>query len=91
MLVIKIAEHLSDHNLIRYTKGHNSPEETYTKLKKAKLKGESFSDVIDRLFKKTKENLSAYFDALREEELLNGLEEDSRKIRRLSRLRNDRT
>jgi len=26
MLGLKIAEHLSDHNLIRYTKGHNTIE-----------------------------------------------------------------
>ena len=59
-------------------------------LKSAKLEGESFSDVIDRLLKITKRNLSAYFGVLKDEELLEGLE-DSRKIRKLSKFRNDCT
>ena len=73
------------------TKTLSIRDETYDQLKSAKLEGESFSDVIDRLLKKKKENLSVYFDALKDEELLKGLEEDSRKIRKLSRFRNDRT
>lgn len=72
------------------TKTLSIRDETYTLLKNAKLEGKSFSDVIDRLLKKEKGNLSAYFDALRDDELLESLEEDSRKIRELSRLRYDR-
>ncbi len=60
-------------------------------LKNEKQEGESFSDVIDRLLKKEKGNLSAYFGALKDEELLEGLEEDSRKIRKLSRFRYNRS
>ncbi len=36
---------------------------------------------------KEKGDLSSYFGVLKDEELLEGLEEDSRKIRELSRLR----
>jgi predicted CopG family antitoxin len=73
------------------TKTLSIRDETYVQLKDAKLEGESFSDVIDRLLKKKKGNLSVYFGALKDEELLEGLEEDSRKIRKLSRFRNDCT
>jgi predicted CopG family antitoxin len=69
------------------TKTLSIRDETYTMLKSAKLEGESFSDVIDRLLKKEKGELSVYFGALKDEELLDGLEEDSRKIRELSRFR----
>ena len=69
------------------TKTLSIRSETYIMLKSAKLEGESFSDVIDRLLKKEKGELSVYFGALKDEELLDGLEEDSRKIRELSRFR----
>jgi len=69
------------------TKTLSIRDETYAQLKDAKLEGESFSDVIDRLLKTKSGNLSVYFGALKDEELLEGLEEDSRNIRKLSRLR----
>jgi predicted CopG family antitoxin len=69
------------------TKTLSIRDETYTQLKDAKLEGESFSDVIDRLLKKKEENLSGYFGALKDKEFLEELDEDSRKIRELSRLR----
>jgi predicted CopG family antitoxin len=69
------------------TKTLSIRDETYTQLKDAKLEGESFSDVIDRLLKKKEENLSGYFCALKDKEFLEELDEDSRKIRELSRLR----
>jgi predicted CopG family antitoxin len=69
------------------TKTLSIRDETYSQLKNAKLEGESFSDVIDRLLERKKGNLSVYFGALKDKELLEGLEEDSRKIRELSRLR----
>ena len=69
------------------TKTLSIRDETYTQLKNAKLEGESFSDVIDRLLKNKKGNLSVYFGALQDKEFLEGLETDSRKIRELSRLR----
>jgi len=59
-------------------------EDTYDRLKSAKRMGESFSDVIDRLLNKEKGELSVYFGSLKDEEVLEGLEEDSRKIRELS-------
>ncbi len=62
-------------------------EDTYDLLKSAKRKGESFSDVIDHLLVKEKGNLSVYFGALKDEKLLEELEEDSRKIKKLSRIR----
>jgi len=55
--------------------------ETYEMLKKKKRGGESFSDVIDGLMKQEKINLKDYFGAIENEDLLRGLEEDSRKIR----------
>jgi len=69
------------------TKTISIRDDTYDLLKNAKREGESFSDVIDRLLTKEKGDLSVYFGALKDEELLEGLEEDSRKIRELSRLR----
>lgn len=69
------------------TKTISIRDDTYDLLKNAKREGESFSDVIDRLLMKEKGDLSVYFGALKDEELLEGLEEDSRKIRELSRLR----
>lgn len=69
------------------TKTLSIRDETYTQLKDAKLEGESFSDVIDRLLRKKEGNLSGYFGALKDKEFLEGLDEDSRKIRELSRLR----
>lgn len=49
-----------------------------------KRERESFSDVIDRLLKKEKRDLSVYFGVLENKKLLEELEEDSRKIRELS-------
>ncbi len=69
------------------TKTLSIRDETYAQLKSAKLEGESFSDVIDRLLKNKKGDMSVYFGALKDEELLDGLEEDSRKMRKISRLR----
>ena len=73
------------------TKTLSIRDETYSLLKSSKREGESFSDVIDRLLKKEKGNLSVYFGALKDKELLEGQEEDSRKIRELSRFRYDRS
>ena len=69
------------------TKTLSIREETYEVLKGEKREGESFSDVIDRLMRREKFNLKDYFGAIKDEELLRGLEEDSRKIRELSRSR----
>jgi predicted CopG family antitoxin len=69
------------------TKTISIRDDIYDHLKNVKREGESFSDVIDRLLKKEQGDLSDYFGALEDNEVLNGLEEDSRKIRELSRLR----
>jgi predicted CopG family antitoxin len=69
------------------TKTLSIREETYEMLKGEKREGESFSDVIDRLMKRKKIKLADYFGAIKDEDLLKGLEEDSKKIRELSRLR----
>ncbi|KUK43830.1 MAG: antitoxin VapB family protein [Methanothrix sp.] len=69
------------------TKTLSIREETYEMLKGEKREGESFSDVIDRLMRREKINLEEYFGAIKDEDLLRGLEEDSKKIRELSRSR----
>ena len=56
-----------------------------TYISKSEIRGGNSSDVIDRLLKKEKINLPAYFGAPKDEELLEVLEEDSRKIGNLSR------
>ena len=61
--------------------------ETYEILKGKKREGESFSDAIDRLLRREKVNLADYFGAIENDDLLKGLEEDSKKIRELSRSR----
>ena len=61
-------------------------KDTYGRLRSAKRKGEGFNDVIHRLLKNEKVDLSVYFGVLKDEEVLEGLEEDSRKIRELLRV-----
>ncbi|GEM_PF-732010 len=55
--------------------------ETYEALKRMKQEGESYSDVIDRLLLGDRINLADYFGAIKDEDLLRGLTEDSEKIR----------
>jgi predicted CopG family antitoxin len=43
------------------------------------------SDVIERLLKKEKRDLSAFFGALKNSELLDEIEEDSKRIRACAR------
>ncbi len=62
-------------------------DDVYKLLKDAKRDEESFSDVIERLLKKDKTDLSEYFGALKENPLLDKLEEDSKKIRAMARHR----
>ena len=59
----------------------------YKMLKNAKQEDESFSDVIERLLKREKKDLTDYFGALKDEDLLDELEVDARRIRELSRFR----
>jgi len=62
-------------------------DDVYKLLKDAKRDEESFSDVIKRLLKKDKADLSEYFGALKDNPLLDELEEDSKKIRAMARHR----
>ena len=48
--------------------------------------GESFSDAIDRLLRREKVDLADYFGVIEDDDLLKGLEEDSKKIRELSKV-----
>ncbi len=51
------------------------------------MQDESLSDVIDRLLKKEKPDLSQFFGALRNSELLDEIEEDSKRMRASARFR----
>jgi len=62
-------------------------DDVYKSLRDARRDEESFSDVIERLLMKDKTNLSDYFGALKDNPLLDALEEDSKKIRKMARLR----
>jgi predicted CopG family antitoxin len=62
-------------------------DEIYEKLSSARREGESFSDAIDRLLKRDRVDLSKYFGALKESDLLDDLEKDSREMREMARQR----
>jgi len=62
-------------------------DDVYKSLKDARREEESFSDVIGRLLKKDKTDLSEYFGSLKDNPLLDELEKDSRKIRQMARPR----
>ena len=62
-------------------------EDIYEVLKDMKEEDESFSDVIEKLLRRKVANLERFFGVLRDSEVLKGLEEDSKKIRRSSKLR----
>ena len=62
-------------------------DDVYKMLSNAKHEEESFSDVIERLLKKDRVNITKYFGALKDSPLLDGLEEDSRKIREMAKER----
>jgi predicted CopG family antitoxin len=62
-------------------------DDVYKLLKGARREEESFSDVIERLLRKDKTNLSDYFGALKDNPLLDKLEADSKKIREMARPR----
>lgn len=62
-------------------------DDIYEKLRNARREGESFSDAIDRLLKRDRADLSKYFGVLKNSELLDRLEEDSREMREMARQR----
>lgn len=62
-------------------------DDVYKLLKGVKREEESFSDVIERLLKKDKIDMSDYFGALKDNPLLDKLEADSKMIREMARPR----
>jgi predicted CopG family antitoxin len=62
-------------------------DDIYEALRNMKGENESFSDVIEKLLIRKVANLERFFGVLRDSEVLNGLEEDSKKIRESSKLR----
>lgn len=69
------------------TKTISIREEVYDLLKSLKRENESFSDVIGKLAKKRKSDLSQYFGVLKDSRVLNEIEEDYKKIRASARQR----
>ncbi|MDD5473162.1 MAG: antitoxin VapB family protein [Candidatus Methanoperedens sp.] len=69
------------------TKTISIREEVYDILKSLKRENESFSDVIGKLAKKRKSDLSQYFGVLKDSRVLNEIEEDYKKIRASARQR----
>ncbi len=69
------------------TKTISIREEVYDILKNLKRENESFSDVIEKLAKKRKSDLSQYFGVLKDSRVLNEIEEDYKKIRASARQR----
>ncbi len=69
------------------TKTISIRDEVYTLLKNLKQEEESFSDVIKKLVKKRKSNLSDFFGGLKDSEVMSEIENDSKKIREAARIR----
>ena len=70
------------------TKTISIREDLYKNLKSMKREDESFCDVVERLITKKREaNLVDFFGVLKDNEVLSGLEEDTRRIRASSRFR----
>jgi|LGVD01.1.fsa_nt_gb predicted CopG family antitoxin len=70
------------------TKTISIREDLYKNLKSMKREDESFGDVVERLIPKKREaNLVDFFGVLKDNEVLSGLEEDTRRIRASSRFR----
>lgn len=69
------------------TKTISIREEVYDVLKSLKRENESFSEVIGKLAKKRKSDLSQYFGVLKDSRVLNEIEEDYKKIRASARQR----
>jgi len=70
------------------TKTISIREDVYENLKSMKREDESFGDVVEKLITKKREaNLVDFFGVLKDNEVLSGLEEDTRRIRASSRFR----
>lgn len=59
----------------------------YRELAKRKREGESFSDVIERLLKRSKISVEEYFGCLRDSTLLEELEVSTKRLRESARFR----
>ena len=70
------------------TKTISMREDVYENLKSMKREDESFCDVVEKLITKKREaNLVDFFGVLKDDKVLSGLEEDTRRIRASSRFR----
>ena len=69
------------------TKTISIREDVYETLKSMKREDESISDAVERLIKKKEANLEDFFGVLKDSEVLEGLEEDTKRIRASSRFR----
>ena len=70
------------------TKTISVRENVYETLKSMKREDESISDAVERLINKKREvNLVDFFGVLKDSEVLEGLEEDTKRIRASSRFR----
>ena len=69
------------------TKTISIRDEVYDLVKNLKRENESFSDVIGKLARKRKTNISEYFGVLKESKVLDDIEEDCNIIRDSARSR----
>ena len=69
------------------TKTISIREDVYETIKSMRREDESISDAVERLIEKKEANLEDFFGVLKDSEVLNGLEEDTKRIRAASRFR----
>ena len=70
------------------TKTISIREDVYESLKSMKREEENISDAVERLINKKREaNLVDFFGVLKDSEVLEGLEDDTKRIRASSRFR----
>ena len=69
------------------TKTISIREDVYETIKSMKSEDESISDAVERLIEKKEADLDDFFGVLKDSEVLEGLEEDTKRIRASSRFR----
>ena len=69
------------------TKTISIREDVYETIKSMKSEDESISDAVERLIEKKEADLDDFFGVLKDSEVLEGLEEDTKRIRAASRFR----